>query len=359
MENMKKGILIGALAAGVTVGASAAEAAVVTVANGEALADAIVAANSDSTVRVIRCAKVGGCDVTGTLPTYTGAHPLLIDGVFSTVDATGITDVDAFASVGGGRLTVMRLTFVGGMTGIYVEVPAEKIGSQWVDLKRVTVRDSHLHGVYINDHNYSIASVRLNIAYSKFLDNGFGVKDQDGVRVNETSKGMAKVTVTGSTFSGNSGDGMSVNERGGGRVSATLTKSHFLDNGSDPNNLNNPEDGFDIDEFGPGDVWLTVSGGRFKRNFDDGLDIDESQGGSIYAEIDGARVSMNLDLGLAFDESKGGDSVVAITDSVVINNDGGTGFDLVGIQDDGGTGRITLEDVDIGDWTLRGMQMMP
>ena len=135
--HMKKGIVIGALASGLALGATAANAATVEVANGTELAAAIVQANSDSSVTKILCATKNGCDVVGTLPTYTGSHALTIDGRFSTVDATGITDQDAFASTGGGLLKLIRLTFVGGMSGVYVEVPADQTGpSAWTSARR-------------------------------------------------------------------------------------------------------------------------------------------------------------------------------------------------------------------------------
>ena len=279
--------MISALAGGMTLGATVAEANdVVKVASGDELAAAILAANADSSIRTIRCTVQGGCDFTGTLPTYTGSQRLIVDGHSSTIDASGITDVDAFSATGGGNVKLMRLTFIGGMSGVYVAVPADATGSQRVELQRVTVRDADLHGVYVDDSNFSNASVRVTIASSKFLDNGFGAQNQDGVRVNETSKGMLMARVTNSLFRGNASDGLSINERSGGNVSVTVSNSKFLSNGANPVLAIDPEDGLDIDEFGPGDVWLMVSNSRFNLNHDDGLDVDESNGGTIFSNLD-------------------------------------------------------------------------
>ena len=182
---MKKGIVIGALAGGLALGATAAQADTVDVANGTELAAAIVQANSDSSVTRILCASQGACDVTGTLPTYTGSHPLTIDGRFSTIDATGITDTDAFASVGGGKLRLIRLIFLGGMSGVYVEVPADREGTQRTDFRKVTVRDAALHGALVSDLGKSKATVQVIVANSSFLDNGLSANNQDGLRIEE------------------------------------------------------------------------------------------------------------------------------------------------------------------------------
>ena len=160
------------------------------VANGAELAAAIVQANSDASVTRILCATKNGCDVVGTLPTYTGSQNLVIDGRFSTIDATGITDQDAFASTGGGLLKLIRLTFVGGMSGVYVEVPADQTGTQRVDFRKVTIRDTSLHGALVSDGGNS---------YSKPAGCGLpqhlprkrpeGDDDQDGLHIFETGGG--------------------------------------------------------------------------------------------------------------------------------------------------------------------------
>jgi hypothetical protein len=361
MMRIKKGIVIGALAGGLALGAATSAVAgdVVKVASGAELAAAIVSANSDPSIGTIKCLTEAGCNVTGTLPTYTGSQRLVIDGKFSTIDASGITDTDVFASVGGGNLKLMRLTFIGGMTGIYVELPADKEGKQQVELHRVTVRDAALHGVYVNDATYSIAGIRLTVTSSKFLDNGFGDRDQHGINVQETSKGAILVSITGSLFRGNAGDGLLLNEKGGGKVDVTIVKSNFLENGTNPANAIDPEDGLDVDERGPGDVWLVVRESRFNKNFDDGIDIDERQGGTIFSNLDDVKATKNLDQGITFDERLDGDVFASINDSTVTGNDvGSQEIDLRGKQNDGGTGSLTLDNVALGQSALTGVELI-
>jgi hypothetical protein len=302
---------------------------------------------------------VGGCDFTGTLPAFTGTQALVINGRFSTIDASGITDTDVFTATGGGNLKLQRLTIIGGMTGVYVEVPADKTGRLRVEFHRVTVRDADLHGVFVDDTNSSPASIRLIITSSSFLDNGFGADDQDGVRVNETGKGMIYASITGSYFKRNGSDGLSLDEMGGGNVSVTVDKSDFLSNGENPANLADPDDGLDVDERGGGDVWLTITGSRFNKNFDDGIDIDERNGGTIYSNLEDVKATKNLDQGITFDERLAGDVFASINNSTVTGNDKGSqNIDLRGEQSDDGDGTLTLENVTIGQSALTGVLLI-
>ena len=358
---IKQGIVIGALAGGLSLGVAASAMAgdVVKVANGAELAAAIVSANSNSSIGTIKCLTEAGCNVTGTLPTYTGSQSLAINGRFSTIDASGITDTDVFASVGGGNLKLMRLTIIGGMTGIYVELPADKVSNQKVELHRVTVRDAALHGVYIYDANYSIAGVRLTVTASKFLDNGFGDRDQHGINVKEISKGAILATITSSLFRGNAGDGLLFNEKGGGRVDLTIVRSNFLENGTNPDNAIDPEDGLDVDERGPGDIWLMISESRFNKNFDDGIDIDERDGGTIFSNLEDVKATKNHDQGITYDERLDGDVFASINNSTVTGNDvGSQNIDLRGEQSDEGDGTLTLENVVVGQSSLSGVQLI-
>jgi hypothetical protein len=361
MMRIKKGIVIGALAGGLALGVTTSAMAgdVVKVANGAELAAAIVSANSDPSIGTIKCLTEAGCNVTGTLPTYTGSQRLVINGRFSTIDASGITDTDVFSSVGGGNLKLMRLTIIGGMTGIYVELPADKVSNQKVELHRVTVRDAALHGVNVLDANFSIAGIRLIVTASKFLDNGFGDRDQHGIHVKEIRKGAILASITGSLFRGNAGDGLLFDEKGGGKVDLTIVRSKFLENGTNPDNAIDPEDGLDVDERGPGDVWLMVSESRFNKNFDDGIDIDERDGGTIFSNLEDVKATKNLDQGITYDERHNGDVFVTINDSTVTGNDvGSQNIDFKGTQADSGNGTLTLDNVAVGNTSLSGVQLI-
>jgi len=357
---MRKGFVIGALAGGLALSAATAAAGdVVKVTSGAELAAAIVLANSDRSIETIKCVSQGGCDFVGALPTYTGSHRLTIDGKDSTIDASGITESDAFAATGGGKLKLMRLNFLGGMSGIYVEVPAGKQGNQRVELQRVTVSNAALHGVHISDSTNADAGIRLIVRASKIIANGFGGDDQDGVRVDETGEGQVFARVLGSLFRANGSDGLSLDETGAGGVSVNVARSKFLSNGPNPANLTDPDDGFDVDERGAGDVWLMISDSRFNKNFDDGIDIDERDGGTIFSNLEDVKANKNLDQGVSFDERLNGDVFATINDSIISGNDAGSqDIDLRGRQIDGGSGTLTLENVIIGKSALTGVELI-
>ena len=357
---MKKSIAIAALVGGVMLSSTTAQAADVVIAqNGADLAAKIVLANADNQIGTIRCIDFNACDFSGTLPVYTGSQRLVIDGKGSTIDASGITDTDAFAATGGGKLKLKRLNFLGGMSGIYVEVPADKKWLQRVELRRVTVRDAALHGVFINDGAKSDAGIELKIRASKFIGNGFGGDDQDGVRVDESGPGAVLVEVLGSVFRANGSDGLSLDEKGRGDVSATLAGSKFVENGPNPVNPLDLDDGFDIDEHGRGDVFLVATDSRFNKNFDDGIDVDERGPGSIVADLVNVKASRNLDQGITYDERENGGVFATINDSSVVGNDvGSKNIDIRGRQIDNGNGTLTLDNVAVGKSALTGVELI-
>ena len=298
-----KGIVIGALAGiGLLAAGSVQAGGALKVRNGDDLAAKIVMANSDTRIKMIKCIGHRGCDHKGVLPAYTGTQQLKIDGKGSTIDASGITDRDVISSTGGGRLKLMRLNIIGGMSGVYVEVPADKVDDQRVELVRVQVRDAALHGVYINDRNGAPAGVKLKVNSSAFIGNGLGDNDQDGLHVDETGLGRITARVLDSRFAENGSDGLELDEKGTGYVSLVLSRSDFLENGPNPVNPADPDDGLDIDESGPGDVWVMIHRSRFNGNFDDGIDLDERDAGSLYGLMERIEASNNLDQGVTFDE---------------------------------------------------------
>jgi hypothetical protein len=360
----RKGILVGTLAAvlalGATLGATTAEArGSLKVRSGEDLAAKIIMANSNPRIKMIKCIRHGGCDLKGTLPTYTGSQHLKIDGKGSTIDANGITDTDVFASTGGGSLKLMRLNFIGGMSGIYVEVPADKKDSQRVELYRVSVRDAQLHGVHISDVANAEAGVRLVVHSSEFVGNGLGADGQDGIFVDETGAGRVTARVLNSLFSGNGSDGLSLDEQDAGDVVLWVAKSRFIENGPNPANPNDLDDGLDIDETGDGDVWVMIHRSRFNGNFDDGIDLDERGEGTIYSLLNHVEAIGNHDQGVTIDERLGGNFFVTIKDSTVIDNDAASQqIDIRARQDDDGTGSLTLKKVTHGEISLTGVELI-
>ena len=373
MVRLIEAIVIGAIASGLlSAAAGAAVDGVVKARNGEDLAAKILLANGDPQIRVIRCIDLIACDYQGTLPTYTGSQPLKIDGKGSIIDATGITDKDVFAATGGGRLKLMRLTFLGGRSGIYVEVPADKINDQKLNLLDVVVRDAVSHGLHIADRANALAGVKLTVNSSLFQGNGLGGDNQDGLHVEESGEGRIVARVLDSHFLGNGSDGLELNETGDGDVSLVLARSAFAENGPNPVDTSDFDDGLDIDEFGPGDVWLIVHRGHFNLNFDDGIDLDENDEGSLYSLIDRVEAADNLDQGVTFEEQGSGHTLVTIKESTLVGNDADAqGIDIrgkgdgdgEGEGDDGGdgentgTGTLTLRDVIYGKLALLGVTL--
>jgi hypothetical protein len=150
-----------------------------------------------------------------------------------------------------------------------------------------------------------------------------------------------------------------LSEKGGGRVAVTIVKSNFLENGTNPANAIDPEDGLDVDERGPGDVWLMVSESRFNKNFDDGIDIDERNAGTIFSNLEDVKATKNLDQGITYDERLDGDIFATISDSTVTGNDANSQkIDLRGEQSDNGNGTLTMENVVIGQSALTGLVLI-
>ena len=362
----KKGIFAGALLGGLGLIATMAAAHarhysnyIVYVRSGAELAAAIEKANANSEVRYIKCIAYRGCSVKGSLPDYTGRQRLKIDGYGSTIDASGSTDRDAFAAVGGGSLRLIRLKFVGGMSGIYVEVPADRQGTQQLELWRVSVEGAALHGVFLNDANKAPAGVRLAVYASRFLENGFKDDSQNGIHVIETGDGRVAARALYSSFERNGADGLGIHESGDGGVALMVAKSRFEGNGENPVNPKDRDDGLDIDENGNGDVWLMVYRSRFNENFDDGVDIDERDEGSIFSLLNHIEANDNGDQGLTYDEQDGGNHIVRVKDSQVENNDvGSQEIDIIAAQDGGGTGTLTLENVAVGNIASAGVEVI-
>jgi len=110
-----------------------------------------------------------------------------------------------------------------------------------------------------------------------------------------------------------------------------------------------------VDEFGAGDVWLTVRNSYFNRNFDDGLDVDENESGSLYVDLDGIFAKSNRDQGVTLDETKIGDVEATISNSTIVNNDVSEGYDIKAVQNNSGGGTLMLDNVVTDDWWLSGV----
>lgn len=270
----------------------------------------------------------------------------------------------------------------------------------------------------------SAASIHVSFNNVDINNVGQGRFDADGLRVDERSVGDIVATLINSSFTGVGADGVEFDEGQAGDVVVSVDNAAFNNNGSycDPKILKplmpeveeaefkdgekresdipakisgspddqcferevdtyssgfveayefgiDLDDGFDIDEAGPGDLRAAVRNSVIRDNLDEGLDFDEEGPGSILLNLVNVEATGNTDdgyknseadagdvravmlssralsnggKGAVFEEENGGDvSVVVINSQTDANDDGDkTGLELV--QDDGGSGIARL-----------------
>jgi len=84
------------------------------------------------------------------------------------------------------------------------------------------------------------------------------------------------------------------------------------------------DDGFDIDEAGPGDLWALIVDSSVKNNRDEGLDFGEEDEGSLKLGVWNAEIGNNTDDGLKMVESESG-GVSALLAKLTSRDNGGKG----------------------------------
>ncbi|MCL7957279.1 MAG: right-handed parallel beta-helix repeat-containing protein [marine benthic group bacterium] len=267
---------------------------------------AILEANDNPGIRTIQFAPGLGTISIDETVTFTGAQHLVIDGKDAIIDATGVAaGTDAFLAIGGGDLTLRKLTVQGADgNGVRVEVPAGRSGVQELTLEHVTVQHNGLHGVHFDDQaNNSPANTSLIVRDSHIIENGFvGISDWDGIRQDEGGEGDLFARIQNSHFTGNGADGFEADEKGNGSTFVTARNSTFNENGPrDPADL---DDGLDIDEAGPGGIYFEGSGLELNDNFDEGLDLDEEGSGDLEIRLTNVIANRNTDEGVKGTEDK-------------------------------------------------------
>ena len=100
------------------------------------------------------------------------------------------------------------------------------------------------------------------------------------------------------------------------------------------------DDGFDIDEDGEGDLFVTIENSSANENFDEGFDFDEAGNGVLKATFKSVKANKNVNEGLkCSSEGEGDDNdvQVEVSDSTVNSNlDNGMQFESEGV------GRISV-----------------
>lgn len=232
------------------------------------LRDALQMAQNDRGIRRIVIAPSVGTITPVSPLSFAGSQDLTVEG--------GGTVIDGAAS-GGDVLTltapavsVRDLSVVDGPEDGLVLLAGD------VDLTRVTVAGNAAQGVLVESAN----GVAIDVLFSTFDDNGVGVCDTDGMRVNETGAGSIVANFVGVSATNNDHDGIELDERGDGDAVVKMRNSSFTDNGD--NDCAPPEvpeidleDGFDVDEFGEGNLVVDIVDSTFTGNAEEGLDLDE------------------------------------------------------------------------------------
>jgi hypothetical protein len=329
--------------------ASGAGAGVVTAADAGAgsFRQAILDANADPSITRIQIAPGVGTIALASTVTYSGTQPLAIHGGGAVLDGANLPGgASALEADGGGNLSIRELTVANAPgTGLTVKVPATATGTLVVELDRFTARDNGLHGTLINDQTFyfddpdselpdgSDAGVVVRVTAGRFERNGFGLIDQDGLRINEGGLGRLDVQIHGTTFADNGADGLELDERGPGDATFTLQQSALTGNGSFTSD--DLDDGIDVDELGDGDLV-----GRFVQvvasdNLEQGVDLNENDAGNLEVTMTEVEANGNTAEGIEFEEDDdfagGGDIDADLRNVTTIGNgslDGDAGLKL-------------------------------
>lgn len=277
----------------------------------------------------------------------------------------------------------------------------------------------------------SEASIEVNFVNVTIDDAGNGKFDADGLRVDERGVGDIVANIINSTFQNVGADGIELDEGQAGDVIATVIGSTFEGNGiyCHPDILEaylpeedegeyddgvkmeadipgkvtgspddgcferevdtydsgyveayefgiDVDDGFDIDEAGPGSLYATMTSSEIIGNLDEGADFDEEDAGGITAwffntvsagnaddgfknseEDDGdvtggligSVAEANGGKGAVYEQEDGGDIMIVVSNSVAIGNDDSDETGIEVVQDSDGAGSLDVVNSDIAD----------
>ncbi len=286
---------------------------------------------------------------------YNGKMPLIIVGSGQTISGEGL-GMNLLEVTNGADLTISDLSFTddrsysvnrqGGGSGIKVKVPPNRTGSVFVSLIRVNVTGVGDHGIHVldcdrvdcgsgsnGDEKGSRASISLTLDEVFIRDVGNGHFDADGIRVDERGEGDLIFNATNSSFIGVGADGIKLDEGGSGSVKITadnlvmsnngsycstirLARPPYADDRCVEDNGRRPvldlDDGFDVDEAGPGSITGRISDSKLILNFDEGLDFDEEDAGDVDIGLINVYASQNKDEGVNISEEDEGDIKVKL-----------------------------------------------
>ncbi|MGH7527177.1 MAG: right-handed parallel beta-helix repeat-containing protein, partial [Gemmatimonadales bacterium] len=183
---------------------------------------AILEANANPSIGSIRFVRGLGPIKLLQPVTYSGSQALKIHGEGAKLDGSALpAGGSALVADGGGDLTIEELTVVRAPgNGITIKVPDLTTGVFKVRLYEVTIRESGLHGILINDQaEYftdpmspseagSAAGLLVEVSDSRFEKNAFALIDSDGLRINEGGEGTLEAYIRETRFVDNGADGL-------------------------------------------------------------------------------------------------------------------------------------------------------
>ena len=291
--------------------------------------DAISQANGNASIATIGFLPgVSTIQLQSTV-TYTGTQDLTINANHATLDGSSAGG-SAFVASGGGDLTLIGLTVANASgQGVEVQVPASATGTMRVALTDVKITGNAGHGFMVDDQlNNSAASLDVSVTDSRFAGNGYSVSDRDGIRINEGGVGSIVFNSWNSRMEDNAADGIELDETGDGDVSIDVRRTTISRNGIfDPLDL---DDGFDIDEAGPGHIRGQVTSSSANNNFEEGLDFNENDAGDLRVDLSDVEANGNREEGIDYEEDDdfaGGGDLVTTMDRVMTNGNGSSGGD--------------------------------
>lgn len=135
-------------------------------------------------------------------------------------------------------------------------------------------------------------------------------------------------------------DGFDIDEAGPGSINATLLGVSIT---------GNLDEGIDFDEEGPGDILFGITGSEARGNTDDGFKMTEADEGGIYGRVDGSRAVGNGGKGFVFEAEDAGGLDVRIAATATGGNDDGDATGIEVLNEGEGAGQLRLANSDIAD----------
>ena len=338
---------------------------------------------------------------------YTGSQDLTIAGGGSTLSGgcppASTWDGGLFASYSAAAISLSDISLEDSCNnGVGVFIPEDASGEVVITLDNVNIIDSRFHGLYADNqdstgvyntddvphpdcedpHPYdSKAGIVLYVMESNIDGNGtVGLVspapnwiqpepidceaveleltgcpyDFDGIRLDDGGQGGIAAYVWDSSASGNLADGIEYDELDQGDVLSWAWGLVVAENGEttanpifdcDGDNVEDLDDGFDIDEEDNGELYAYFENIVVVDNRDEGLDLDEAGNGSATVVVDGAVANGNEDQGIKVDESDNGSLYVTIIDAEVNDSLSQHGTEFT--EEDNGSLDVVIADSDI------------